>query len=169
MSITPTTAPELLWGCPRHGKETDVWMELTTLLIPGRNDSDEELTHLSQWVMDKLGPDVPLHFSAFHPDYKMMDVPATPLDTLQNARKIAMDHGIRYAYIGNAHDPASDSTWCHHCGSLLIERDWYVLGEWNLDDKGCCKSCGARCAGVFEKSHGGWGAKRQSVRLAEHA
>ena len=146
--------------------ETSVWMELTTLLIPGQNDSEQELNQMTQWVVDKLGPNVPIHFSAFHPDYKMMNVERTPLVTLQRARNIAIKNGIRYAYIGNAHDVAGDSTYCHSCGGRLIERDWYVLGEWLLDEHGGCRQCSTQCAGVFEASHGVWGAKRQPVRLA---
>ena len=149
--------------------ETDVWMELTTLLIPGYNDSDGELNEMTRWVVEKLGPDVPMHFTAFHPDYKMLDVPATPLATLRRAREIALENGVHYAYTGNVHDKAGDSTWCHGCGKRVIERDWYELGEWNLDENGCCKSCGEKCAGVFEAGHGGWGSKRQPVRLASYA
>lgn len=149
-------------------KETDVWMELTTLLIPGLNDSEGEIEKMSQWVLDTVGPDVPMHFSAFHPDYKMLDRPPTPLSTLQRARQIAMNNGIHYAYIGNAHDADSDSTYCHSCGAKVIERDWYVLGAWHLDKNGCCKSCGTPCAGLFEEGHGDWGAKRQPVAMARH-
>ena len=149
--------------------ETDVWMELTTLLIPGYNDSEKEIEEMSQWVVSKLGPDVPMHFTAFHPDYKLMDAPRTPLSTLQRAREIAMKNGVRYAYTGNVHDKSGDSTYCHSCGVRLIERDWYVLGEWNLDASGCCTRCGAQCAGVFEAGHGDWGSKRQPVRLANYA
>ncbi len=149
--------------------ETDVWMELTTLLIPGYNDSEKEIEEMTQWVVDKLGPDVPMHFTAFHPDYKLMDAPRTPLSTLKRSRGIAMKNGVRYAYTGNVHDKAGDSTYCHSCGVRLIERDWYVLGEWNLDAKGHCTRCGAQCAGVFEKGHGDWGSKRQPVRLANYA
>ncbi len=149
--------------------ETDVWMELTTLLIPGENDSDEELQALSQWVLDKLGPEVPVHFTAFHPDYKLMQYNATPLATLQRARRIAMQNGLRYAYIGNAHDTEGDSTYCHNCGQRLIERDWYVLGDWQLDAEGRCRHCGTACAGVFEARPGTWGAQRKPVRLAEFA
>ncbi|MDH5388312.1 MAG: AmmeMemoRadiSam system radical SAM enzyme [Gammaproteobacteria bacterium] len=148
--------------------ETDVWMELTTLLIPGYNDSEKEINEMTQWVAEKLGPDVPMHFTAFHPDYKMMDVPPTPLATLRRAREIALKNGIHYAYTGNVHDVGGDSTYCHSCGTCLIERDWYVLGEWNLDDKGGCKKCGNQCAGVFESGHGDWGAKRQPVHLADY-
>ncbi|MDD5035057.1 MAG: AmmeMemoRadiSam system radical SAM enzyme [Methylococcaceae bacterium] len=145
--------------------ETSVWLEITTLLIPGENDSDEELNHLSQWVAEKLGPDVPLHFSAFHPDWKMMDAPPTPPATLLRARQIAMSNGIRYAYVGNVHYQEGDSTWCHHCGNLLIGRDWYELSEWNLSSQGTCMHCGTACAGVFEAKPGHWGAKRQPVRM----
>jgi pyruvate formate lyase activating enzyme len=149
--------------------ETDVWMELTTLLIPGYNDSEKEINEMSQWVVEKLGPDVPMHFTAFHPDYKMMDVPATPLASLKQAREIALKNGVHHAYTGNVHDAKGESTYCHSCGTRLIERDWYVLGEWNLDDKGCCKQCGTLCAGVFEAGHGDWGSRRQPVHLADYS
>ena len=149
--------------------ETDVWMELTTLLIPGYNDSEAEIDEMTSWVVDKLGPDVPMHFTAFHPDYKLLDAPRTPLATLQRSREIARKNGVRYAYTGNVHDKTGDSTYCHSCGLRLIERDWYELGEWNLDANGCCKRCGSRCAGVFERGHGDWGSKRQPVRLANYA
>ena len=147
--------------------ETDVWLEITTLLIPGKNDSDKELNELTQWVVDKLGPDVPLHFSAFHPDYKMMDVPPTPVETLIRARDIAIKNGVRYAYTGNVHNPKGDATYCHHCGEVLIGRDWYELTEWNLDANGACKSCGTHCAGVFEAAPGHWGRRQLPVRLAD--
>lgn len=145
--------------------ETTVWLEITTLLIPGENDSDAELQALTQWVVENLGPDVPLHFSAFHPDWKMLDTPHTPLSTLLKARMIAMQNGIRYAYIGNAHDKAADSTYCHQCGELIIGRDWYVLSEWNLDANGCCRKCGTRCAGHFDTQPGAWGSKRKAVQF----
>ncbi len=144
--------------------ETSVWLEITTLLIPGENDSEAELEALTQWLVEHLGPDVPLHFSAFHPDWKMRETPATPLATLLKARAIALKNGVRYAYIGNAHDKAADSTYCHQCGQLLIGRDWYVLSEWNLDEHGACRHCGTPCAGHFAERPGDWGAKRQAVR-----
>ena len=147
--------------------ETEVWFELTTLLIPGQNDSDQELHEMTRWVVDNLGVDVPMHFTAFHPDWKMRDIPATPPATLSRARDIAIGNGVRYAYTGNVHDSDGGSTRCHHCGALLIERDWYELGHWGLDAQGCCKQCGTRCAGVFEARPGSWGAKRQPVRLAD--
>jgi pyruvate formate lyase activating enzyme len=149
--------------------ETDVWLEITTLLIPGQNDSDGELDALSAWVADHLGPDVPLHFTAFHPDYRMRDLPPTPITTLKRAREIARARGIHHVYTGNVHDPEGQSTWCHDCGALLIERDGYELGAWNLTPVGACRSCGARCAGVFEASCGHWGARRVPVRLAQFA
>ena len=141
-------------------KETDVWLELTTLIIPGHNDSDAELARMADWVVEHVGPDVPMHFSAFHPDYRMQDVPATPAVTLSRARQIAMDHGVRYAYTGNVHDGAGGSTYCHACGELLIERDWYRLGHWGLTADGRCGHCGTPCAGVFEAEPGHWGSRR---------
>jgi pyruvate formate lyase activating enzyme len=145
--------------------ETSVWFELTTLLIPGENDSDAELEAMTRWVVENLGPDVPMHFTAFHPDWKMRDTPPTPLATLQRARQIALKNGVHYAYVGNVHDKTDESTYCHHCGQRLIGRDWYVLSEWNLDGKGGCNRCGTPCAGVFEARPGDWGAKRQRVSM----
>ncbi len=146
---------------------SDVWFEITTLLIPGQNDSSQELRELSRWVMENLGPDVPLHFTAFHPDFRMRDVPATPPATLVRAREIAREAGVHHVYTGNVHDPEGQSTWCHACGELLIGRDWYVLSGWNLSDDGHCRSCGVRCPGVFDGPPGSWGARRRPVRLAE--
>jgi len=149
--------------------ETDVWIETTTLLIPGKNDSPEELDEMTRWVVKELGPDVPMHFTAFHPEWKMMDTPSTPPETLTRARDIAMKNGVRYAYTGNVHDKAGDSTYCHQCGITLIGRDWYVLSDWNLTNDGHCKSCGTQCAGVFDGPPGEWGARRMPVRLSEFA
>jgi len=146
--------------------ETKVWFELTTLLIPGHNDSDDEIRKMCQWVVKELGPDVPMHFTAFHPDWKMLDVPSTPSTTLTRARRIALDNGVRYAYTGNVHDEAGESTYCHSCGQKLIGRDWYVLSDWNLDENGCCSACGTALAGVFESHAGTWGARRQPVYMA---
>jgi pyruvate formate lyase activating enzyme len=147
-------------------RETQVWVELTTLLIPGHNDSDAELDAMTRWVVDHLGPDVPMHFTAFHPDWKMTDVPPTPPATLARARTIALGHGLRYAYTGNVHDAAGRSTYCHACGARLIERDWYEIGEYALTDDGRCKACGTRCAGVFDGPAGHWGSRRQPVRIS---
>ena len=148
----------------RH--ETSVWMELTTLLIPGENDSDAELDQMTRWIMDKLGPDVPLHFTAFHPDWKMMDKPRTPPETLTRARNLAIANGLKYVYTGNVHDSAGASTYCGNCGGRVIERDWFQLGEWQLDDHGKCLHCNAQLPGVFDGSAGNWGARRMPVRLA---
>lgn len=148
--------------------ETGVWFEITTLLIPGENDSDAELDQMTKWVAEKLGPDVPMHFTAFHPDYKMLDTAPTPAGTLARARKIAMANGVRYAYTGNVHDEAGSSTYCHGCGAKVIGRDWYVLTEWNLTPEGTCKECGTACAGRFDASSPGvWGARRLPVRLRD--
>ncbi|MCQ8182425.1 AmmeMemoRadiSam system radical SAM enzyme [Methylomonas sp. SURF-1] len=146
-------------------RETQVWFELTTLLIPGENDSEAELQAMTQWVVENLGPEVPMHFTAFHPDWKMTDKPHTPLATLLTARSIALQNGVRYAYVGNVHDKAAESTYCHHCGELLIGRDWYVLSDWNLDAAGNCRYCGTRCAGLFQAQPGDWGAKRRALRF----
>jgi len=160
---------------------TDVWFEITTLLIPGLNDSDAELDAMTRWVAGKLGPDVPMHFTAFHPDYKMRDRPPTPPATLARARRIALANGIRYAYTGNVHDEEGGSTYCHACGARLIGRDWYTLTAWNLappEQVGSngqagkrrhawrCARCGTSCAGVFEPRPGTWGARRLPLRIA---
>ncbi len=149
----------------RH--ETGVWVELTTLLIPGENDSDRELDAMTRWVVEHLGPDVPMHFTAFHPDYKMLDRPPTPPATLARARRIALRNGVRYAYTGNVHDMQGGSTYCHQCGERVIGRDGYRLIEWNLSDDGRCAACDAPCAGVFDGRPGDWGARFLSVRLRD--
>ncbi len=151
----------------RH--ETDVWFEITTLLIPGLNDSDEEIDEMTTWVVEHLGPDIPHHFTAFHPSYKMMDRPSTPAGTLNRARRIAMNNGERYVYTGNVHDPAGQTTYCHICGAVLIERSGYRLGDWGLDAEGRCGRCGTPCVGVFEPKPGDWGGRRLPVRLADRA
>jgi pyruvate formate lyase activating enzyme len=147
--------------------ETDTWLELTTLLIPGQNDSDAELHEMTAWVVEHLGPDVPMHFSAFHPDWKMLDIQSTPAPTLSRAREIAMSNGVHYAFTGNVHDPEGGSTWCSGCGELLIERDWYRLGRWNLDESHACRACGDVLPGRFDAEPAGFGARRIPVRLAE--
>jgi pyruvate formate lyase activating enzyme len=145
--------------------ETDVWIELTTLLIPGANDSDAELDAMTSWVVENLGPEVPMHFTAFHPDYKMLDRPPTPPETLTRARRIARANGVQYAYTGNVHDPAGQSTSCNGCAAVVIERDWYELGTYELDDSGCCRACGTCIPGVFDGGPGGWGRTRRPVFL----
>ena len=139
--------------------ETGCWLEITTLLIPGKNDSEEEITALARWIVEHLGPDVPLHFSAFHPDWRMADVPPTPPSTVMKARQIAMDAGLRYVYTGNIRDSVGQNTYCHNCGELLIGRAGYELTAWNLVNGGECKACGTKCAGVFEDRPGNWGAR----------
>jgi pyruvate formate lyase activating enzyme len=145
--------------------ETDVWLELTTLLIPGWNDSDAELTSLVEWVASRLGSDVPLHFSAFHPAWKMTDVGPTPPATLTRAREIALAAGLHHVYTGNVRDPRGGSTFCADCGALLIGRDWYELTAWNLDPEGRCQQCGHVCAGVFESAPGAWGRRQMPVHI----
>ena len=147
----------------RH--ETSVWFEITNLLIPGLNDSDEELQAMTSWIVDDLGPDVPVHFTAFHPDYKMTDRPATPPATLTRARQIARANGLRFAYTGNVHDTDGSSTYCPGCGTVVVERDWYALGAYRLTDDGRCNRCGTTLAGVFDGPAGTWGPRRMPVRL----
>jgi pyruvate formate lyase activating enzyme len=148
--------------------ETNVWFELTTLLIPGENDSDQELQTMTQWVVENLGEEVPMHFTAFHPDWKMLQHTHTPPKTLSRARRIALENGIRYVYTGNVYDEAGGSTYCHQCGQKLIGRNWYQLSDWNLAPDGCCTTCGSVCAGVFEANPGDWGPQRQPVRLRSY-
>jgi pyruvate formate lyase activating enzyme len=146
-------------------RETQVWLEITTLLIPGENDSDAELDAMTQWIAGQLGPDVPLHFTAFHPDWKLQDRPPTPPLTLARARDVALRNGLRYVYTGNVRDRVGGSTWCHGCGALLIERDGYELGRWGLTADGRCADCGTRIPGVFATQPGHWGSKRLPVSL----
>jgi len=149
--------------------ETDVWLETTTLLIPGKNDSDDELRRMTRWVVEHLGPHVPMHFTAFHPDWKMRDTPATPPDTLTRARRIALDAGVYYPYTGNVHDESGGSTYCTDCGDRLIGRDWYTLTKWTLTDDGRCQHCGTPCHGHIDGPPGTWGARRHPVRMADYA
>jgi len=120
---------------------------------------------LSRWVAGSLGPDVPLHFSAFHPAWKMSDLPRTDCSTLSRARSIALANGVRHVYTGNVHDASGGSTWCHACGARLIGRDWYELSDWNLTPDGACAQCGSKLPGVFDGPPGDWGRKRQPVRM----
>jgi len=147
-------------------KETGVWTEITTLLIPGKNDSDAELEAESEWIMKNLGPDVPLHFSAFHPDWKMTEVEATPPATLNRARGIALRAGLRYVYTGNVHDEHGGSTFCPSCAEAVIVRDWYRIKAYRLDEQGACASCGAQLAGRYQKFGKPFGARRIPVRIA---
>jgi pyruvate formate lyase activating enzyme len=148
-------------------RETDVWFELTTLLIPGANDSEGEIRDEVRWVLDNLGADVPIHFTAFHPDWKLRDRPSTPSETLRRAREIARTEGVRYAYTGNVYDPEGQTTYCHGCQQIVIGRDGYTITDWNLTDGGVCRTCGVRCAGVFDGPPGTWGVRRVPVRVSE--
>jgi len=145
--------------------ETEVWFEITTLLIPGENDSDREINEECEWIAERLGSDVPLHFSAFHPDWKMLDKANTPPNTLFKAQKIAQKHGLRYVYLGNIHDFNGSSTYCHKCGETLIGRDWYELSTWGLTSEGKCRKCGAGCSGIFDGLPGTWGRKRKVIEF----
>ncbi|MCA9400162.1 MAG: AmmeMemoRadiSam system radical SAM enzyme [Candidatus Omnitrophica bacterium] len=144
---------------------TDVWFEITNLIIPAENDSSSEIEGMCQWIMDHLGADVPLHFTAFHPDFKMMKHAPTPHSTLTRARDIAVKKGLHFVYTGNVHDPGGSSTYCPGCKELLIERDWYELGAYHLNRSGECAYCQETCAGHFEDNPGNWGAKRMPVRI----
>jgi pyruvate formate lyase activating enzyme len=144
-----------------------VWIEITTLLIPGRNDSDAELGALAKWVVTELGPDVPMHFTAFHPDYKMNDIAATPAATLSRARRIGMDSGLNYVYTGNVHDTEGGTTFCPGCGNAVVVRDWHRILNYRITDDGCCKECGTAIAGRFAHFERPFGPRRMPVRLAE--
>jgi pyruvate formate lyase activating enzyme len=146
-------------------RETSVWFELTTLLIPGQNDSNAELEEATRWVVEHLGPDVPWHFTAFHPDYKMLGMDRTPTSTLQRACDIARRAGMNHVYTGNVVDEAGGSTYCSHCGRCVIGRSGYEISAWNLSDAGRCLSCDTPCPGTFEGPPGSWGARRQVVHL----
>jgi pyruvate formate lyase activating enzyme len=148
----------------KYLKTTDVWFEITTLLIPGENDSDAELDALTKWVGRELGPDVPLHFTAFHPDFKMLDKPPTSPHTLTRAREIGLRNGLRYIYTGNVHDESGGTTYCPNCREPLIGRDWYRLTKWSIQAD-ACKKCGTRIPGVFEDRPGTWGPRRLPLRL----
>jgi len=146
--------------------ETGVWFEITTLLIPGKNDSDAELEAMCAWIAKELGPDVPLHFSAFHPDWKMTDIPATPTATLTRARRIALGHGLHYVYTGNVHDTEGGTTFCPHCGKAVIVRDWYNILSYRVGDDGRCLECGSAIAGRYQHFGEAFGSRRIPVRMA---
>jgi pyruvate formate lyase activating enzyme len=141
-------------------EQTKVWLEVTTLLIPGENDSDRELDEMTRWMRANLGANVPLHFSAFHADFRMRDKPPTPPETLTRARQIALGNGLHYVYTGNVRDDAGSATTCPGCGTRLIGRDCYEITSWALTDDGHCAHCGAACPGVFAGASGRWGNRR---------
>ncbi|MFZ5509507.1 MAG: AmmeMemoRadiSam system radical SAM enzyme [Pseudomonadota bacterium] len=147
--------------------ETRVWFEITTLLIPGKNDSNEEIEAECKWIMRELGSDVPLHFTAFHPDYKLMDIPPTPASTLSRARRIALAEGLQYVYTGNVHDLEGGTTFCPGCGDPVIVRDWHEILGYRLDEQGRCLRCATAINGRFEKFDlaGQFGRRRIPVRI----
>jgi len=147
--------------------ETNVWFEITTLLIPDLNDSDIELNNMTSWIYEQLGPDIPLHFSAFHPDYKLTDRTRTPTNTLTRARQIALKNGLHYVYTGNVHDPEGNSTYCPACKKLLIERDCYTLGKWSITHQQCTH-CHHPIPGCFDRSPGHWGSQRKAIQISNN-
>lgn len=146
-------------------QETDTWMELTTLLIPGENDSENEITKMAEWIMEHCGDSVPLHFTKYHPDYRMMNNPETPIETLEKARKIAMHAGLKYVYTGNVLDFEGQATYCPSCGESVIQRQYYDIKGWALKN-GCCAHCQTPIDGFFEEQPGCWGNQRQPIRLS---
>ena len=145
--------------------ETDVWFEITTLLIPGKNDSPAEIEAMSKWIARELGPDVPLHFTAFHPDYKMTDLPHTPAATLTRSREIALREGLRYVYTGNVHDRTGGTTFCPGCAKPVVVRDWHEILRYELTPAGACGHCGAQLPGRFDHFDRQWGRRRVPVRV----
>jgi AmmeMemoRadiSam system radical SAM enzyme/AmmeMemoRadiSam system protein B/AmmeMemoRadiSam system protein A len=163
--LTQTSLAPVLDTLKYLKHETDCWFEITNLIIPRENDDADELKRMCAWIVEELGPDVPVHFSAFHPDFKMLDYPRTPHETLIQARQIAIDTGIQYAYVGNVNDHANQSTYCHACGKRVIERDWYQLGSYQLKGS-ICNHCNTVIPGVFDISGpGDWGRKRQPIAI----
>ena len=150
-------------------KQGRTWLELTTLIIPGQNDSDLEIKKMSRWIYEELGPTVPLHFSAFHPDFRMQNIEATPPATLTRARNIARQEGLKFVYTGNVHDQEGDTTCCASCGKELIVRDWYKILKYSLRPDGSCPSCGDTLVGHFDSKAGDWGNRRLPVQLSDHA
>jgi len=146
--------------------ETGVWTEITTLLIPGKNDSDAEIEAECRWIARELGPDVPLHFTAFHPDYKMTDLPRTPAATLTRARAIALRCGLNFVYTGNVHDREGGSTFCPACAQPVIVRDWHEILRYEVTADGRCRHCAAALPGRYEAFDRAWGRRRVPVRVA---
>lgn len=149
-------------------KETNVWFEITNLVIPQANDSLDEIREMSDWILQHVGDEVPVHFTAFHPDFRMRDRGHTPAETLVAARAVALKQGLRYVYVGNVNDVEHQSTYCPSCGGLLIQRNWYELGEYHLRGSQC-GHCGAQIAGVFESAPGSWGRRRVPVQISRFA
>ncbi|MGB5706946.1 MAG: AmmeMemoRadiSam system radical SAM enzyme [Arenicellales bacterium] len=148
-------------------RETDAWLEITTLLIPGKNDGEEEITELVQWVLNHLGDRVPLHFTAFHPDWKMRDIGRTPHNSLTAAREIALKRGLKYVYLGNVHDAVASSTYCSRCNALLIARDWHQIMEWKLDHEARCRQCGTKLDGVISEPPASTGSRPRHIQMPQ--
>ncbi len=149
-------------------KETDVWFEITNLVIPQANDAMDDIRRMCQWILEHCGDQVPLHFTAFHPDFRMLDRPHTPHETLLRAHEVARREGLKFVYTGNVNDADHQSTYCPHCGTLVIERDWYTLGAYHVrGDR--CGSCGGHVPGHFDERPGTWGRKRVPVEIARVA
>jgi pyruvate formate lyase activating enzyme len=149
-------------------RKTNVWLEITTLLIPGLNDSEKEIDEMTLWIAKELGVDVPLHFSAFHPDYRLLGFPPTSVNTLQRARQIAQNNGIAHVYLGNSGDLDGVHTYCSQCHKLLIKREGYALTEYRLKDRNHCDVCQTICPGYFDDNPGSWGSRRLPIRLTDH-
>ena len=164
-NITGSSLAPVLDNLRYLKEETEVWFEITNLIIPGENDDPAELHQMCAWIAEYLGQDVPLHFSAFHPDWKMPNHPQTPLATLVKARDIANEYGLNYVYTGNVHHAAGDTTFCPGCGQAVIVRDWYQLHAWHLDAGGHCDHCQHPIAGVFESGAGNWGSQRKRITI----
>ncbi|CAN5312120.1 AmmeMemoRadiSam system radical SAM enzyme [soil metagenome] len=151
--------------------ESNVWFEITNLVIPQENDSAAEFQAMCQWILENLGCDVPLHFTAFHPDFRLDQRPPTPPATLVRAREIAMRLGLKYVYVGNVDDVRHQSTYCPGCREILVERNWYEIGKYNIDgalgEGGTCAKCGEGIAGVFGAKKGKWGRKRMPVSISD--
>ena len=133
----------------RYLAKSETWLEVTTLLIPTLNDSDQEIGELCDWFVRYLGREVPLHFSAFHPANKLLTLPSTPPQTLFRAMEIAIASDLRYVYTGNIDDPAGQSTYCPQCRQTVIFRNRYAIEEYKIDEECCCKYCGQSIAGQF--------------------
>jgi len=128
--------------------ETDIWIELTTLLIPNENDSDDEIKEMTNWILENIGDEVPHHFTAFHPTFKMQNHQRTPSAALDRARSIALNAGMKYVYVGNVHNPEAETTYCPNCKTPLIERDWHNVNVNKIANGKCC-NCNTKISGLF--------------------
>lgn len=136
-------------------KRKGVHVETTTLIIPKLNDDPQQMTELSKWHVEKLGPDTPLHLSRFYPSHRFTHVPPTPVETIGKARDIAIKEGLRYVYVGNVPGDLGENTYCPSCKQLLIERFGYDISQWNLTDDNHCQKCGMSIpiVGTFERKY----------------